>query len=465
MVSREQLETLDKAALIDLVLQQASVIANLEARILALEARLGKNSKNSSKPPSSDPPFKNLTPPSSKTGEGDKKSGGQAGHTGHGLTKAAMPDRTESHCPDRCDHCGFSLTAVPATACGTWQVFDLPSDLKIEVTEHRRFSVCCPHCRRQTQGELPRWLSQATPCQWGPRCRALGVYLIEQQHIPFERTQSVFADLFGSAPSEGTLCNWLNDAHKRLAPIENAIAEALVASERAGADETPVRGAGWVHCLVNEDWTWYGCHPKRGREAMESFGLLPRFQGLLMSDCLSSYTIYGGERSLCCAHLLRDLVAAAEWGHRWAQRMIDLLLTVKERVAQAEGPLPPSELRAVYRWFGRLIAQGNRETTVCKEDKSLALLDRLEYFRDEYLRFATTDGAWFDNNISERALRMNKLHVKISGRFRSVHGCKILCRVRGYLSTMKKQREPLFAALLSVMAGKPILPPLLAKLN
>jgi len=260
---------------------------------------------------------------------------------------------------------------------------------------------------------------------------------MQQQHLPYERTRALFLDLFGKAPPEGTLFHWLKEAHATLEPVEAAIAEALVSSPIIGADETTARGAGWLHTLVNETFTWYGCHAKRGREAMESFGHLSRFRGLLMSDCLGSYSIYGGERSLCNAHLLRDLVAVSELGHRWADQMIDLLLTVKERVAAACGPLARSALHSIYRWYGRILALADRENEARLVPKlvpkSEALLSRLDARRDEYLRFATTAGAWFDNNPSENALRMMKLHVKVSGCFRSPVGCQILCRVRGYL--------------------------------
>ena len=454
MLTREQLSALDKDALIDLILE-------LAARVAQLEARQNQNSKNSSKPPSSDSPFLKIAP----TSKGNKKSGGQPGHEGHGLHRVHKPDHVQLHCPQRCGHCGCSVEEEPAEPAGTWQVFDLPADIKIEVTEHQRFSRRCPWCQEQNQDPLPAWLSQATPCQWGPRCRALALYLMQQQHLPYERTRTLFADLLGATPSEGTLCNWLKDAYEHLAPVEAAIAEALVESEQAGADETPARGAGWRHCLVSAQWTWYGCHQKRGREAMEHFGLLPRFSGLLMSDCLSSYTIYGGEHSLCCAHLLRELVAVAEQGHLWAQRMIRLVLGVKERVEASGAPRAGSTLLGVYGWFGRTLALGRRENAALPLEKSAALVSRLERFRDQYLRFATTAGAWFDNNISERALRMMKLHVKVSGCFRSHLGCQILCRVRGYLSTLQKQGQAFLPALLSVMEGKPLLPPLLQAAN
>jgi transposase len=463
MLTREQLSVLDKEALIEIVVEQSARLVTLETRILELEARLGKNSKNSSKPPSSDPPF---VPPAAKP-KSDKKSGGQPGHPGKGLSKVQTPDRVVLHLPDSCQHCGQDLSRQLSEPAGSWQVFDLPADLKLVVTEHQRKSKRCPGCDQQSLGTMPAWLSETTPCQYGPRCRALGVYLMQQQHLPFERTQALFEDLLGSAPSEGTLFNWQKQSYEVLASVEAAVAEALVHSPRVGADETPVKGIGWMHVLCNENWTWYGAHEKRGREAMEHFGLLPRYQGSLMSDCLSSYDIYGDaqERSLCNSHLLRELRSVEEAGHSWAASMARLLICVKDEVESTGAPLARSRLGSVYGWFGRCLSAGERENEVAPLVESRRLLARLRARRDEYLRFATAADAWFDNNISERALRMVKLHQKISGCFRSSLGGAILCRVRGYLSTMAKQGQALFSALVSVMEKRPILPPLLQSPN
>jgi len=461
MLTREQLLALDRDALIEIVLKQSTRIAELETRILTLEARLNQNSKNSSKPPSQDSPFA----PRTTRPKTQRKSGGQPGHKGEGLSKVEKPDRLVLHLPDRCQGCGADLRKQPSIPAGDWQVFDLPADLRLLVTEHRRKKKTCPCCQQESLACLPAWLSESTPCQYGPRCRALGVYLMGQQHLPYERTQSLFSDLLGSAPSEGTLWRWQQQAYETLAPVEAAIAEALVESSLAGADETPVRGIGWMHVFCNDKWTWLGAHQRRGREAMESFGLLPRFGGVLMTDCLSSYDIYGGVRALCNAHLLRELRGVEEAGHNWASSMVRLLLCLKERVESSGAPLARSALWSVQGWFGRCLSQGERENAQAWVDKSSCLLSRLRARRDEYLRFATEAGVWFDNNVSERALRMVKLHQKVSGCFRSSLGGQVLCRVRGYLSTMKKQGQALFAALVSVMEKRPLLPPLLQPTN
>jgi transposase len=457
MLTREQLETLDKEALIDLILK-------LAARVSELQARQGKNSKNSSKPPRQDSVFEPKAKKPS-TGSTGRKSGGQPGHRGQGLCKVEKPDHFAVHTCDSCPGCGYDLREQPGTPAGCWQVFDLPADLRLVVTQHQRQQKTCPWCDQQNVAAVPDWLSQNTPCQYGPRCRALGVYLMQQQHLPFERTQAVFVDLFGSAASEGTLWNWQQQAYDVLAPVEAAIAEAVVGSPMVGADETPVNGIGGIHVLGNESWTWYGAPEKRGREAMEFFGLLPRYHGILMSECLSSYDIYGGERALCNSHLLRELRALEEAGHFWASWMARLLVSVKEQVHSSGAPLARSSLGSVFCWFGRCLSAGGRENAVASVVESRRLMARLRARRDAYLRFATMPGAWFDNNVSERALRMVKLHQKISGCFRSFLGGQILCRVRGYLSTMAKQKQGLFSALVCVMQKRPILPPLLQSAN
>lgn len=157
----------------------------------------------------------------------------------------STPERIVTHpCSSICLHCGCWLHNEPVTLVGSWQVFDLPAELRIEVVEHRRLARRCPWCAQQSQAALPGWLSEATPCQWGPRCQALGVYLMEQQHLPYERTQTLFTDRFGAAPSEGTLFNWLRTAFCGLEAVEAAIAKALVESRQVGADETRARRAG-----------------------------------------------------------------------------------------------------------------------------------------------------------------------------------------------------------------------------
>ena len=211
----------------------------LYERVHELEARLNKNSDNSSKPPSSDglrkkaPPV-NLRP---KTG---KPSGGQPGHGGHTLKWSAAPDQTLSHSPSACSACGASLREVPAILVEQRQVFDLPP-LRLQVTQHQSVACVCPHCQTRTLGAFPTDVTQ--PTQYGPEILALGVYLNQYQLLPLARTEEMLTDLLGHSPSQGTLLTALGAAYQALAPVETALKTAVTMGAVSHFDETGVRVA------------------------------------------------------------------------------------------------------------------------------------------------------------------------------------------------------------------------------
>lgn len=285
------------------------------------------------------------------------------------------------------------------------------------------------------------------------------------------------SDGFGGAPSEGTLNAAVERCAAGLATTEEAIKERLRATPVAHFDETGFHIEGkryWLHSASIEGLTCYGWHTKRGKEATDTLGILPRFEGRAVHDGWSSYFQYGCDHALCNAHHPRELTFVQEQdGQSWAGDMKELLLEVKARVEQAKAAGAEDLNEATRREFEvryqRILAQGMAATPPLeprppgkrgrrKQSKAKNLLDRLAAHQQSVLAFMEDFRVPFDNNLAERDLRMVKVQQKISGCFRSGDGATAFCRIRGYISTVRKQRHDVLAAIEHVFAGSPFVP-------
>lgn len=457
------------AALYALVTTQKTQIDQLTKRLQELENRLNKDSHNSSKPPSGDGFKKKPTSLRKKTG---KPTGGQQGHPGKTLAPVATPDEIVVHTPTTCTHCGQGLEQVEATATDRRQVFDLPP-LALFVTEHQAQSKCCPGCQHQNRAAFPPQVSQ--PVQYGAQIKALATYLMEYQLLPFARTQELLADLLGTSLCEATLLTTLAECAKRLEPVTQQIKEAITQAEVVHFDETGLRIAKqlhWLHTAGTKTLTSYAHHPKRGREAIEAIGILPHFQGTAIHDAFASYLGYACRHGLCDAHLLRELIGLWETTKQpWTQRLLRLLVLLHREVEAAKSAgqkaLCPKRLARYVACYERLVAKGLAQNPAaqasgkrgrCKQSEARNLLLRLEKYQAWVLVFAFDFSVPFDNNLAERDLRMVKVRQKVSGCFRSEEGASIFCRIRGYISTLRKQGHPVLSALQSVFTGNPYVP-------
>ena len=444
----------------------------LRERVRTLEGQLAKDSHNSNKPPSSDglskPAPKSLRPPS------QRPTGGQPGHPGHTLRMVEKPDRTVTHRVERCKACGQSLDTVHPDRIERRQVYDLPEP-KLEITEHQgETKVCSCGCvnRAAFPPEVP------APVQYGPRLKGTAVYLSQYQLLPFERTAEILRDLHGCESfSQGTLANFHADCAARLEPVEAAILQQVAASPIAHFDETGVRAEGslhWLHTVCTEVLTWYYAHKNRGAQAMNAAGVLPTFQGRAIHDFWKSYLKYDCPHGLCNAHLLRELIFLHEQHNQtWAQAMIDCLLAAKDAVTNARAAhiqaLPNTEKIALIARYNRIVTQGYAENPVQppggtkrrgprKQSKALNLLDRFRDHSPSILAFLHDFAVPFDNNQAERDLRMMKVRQKISGTFRSLDALENFCRIRGYVSTARKNSLTALNALRRLFLGDPFLP-------
>jgi transposase len=446
-----------RALVRDLVLQ----VEALQLKVTELEARLATNSRNSSKPPSSD--GLNKPKPKSLRKGGERPTGGQKGHRGHGLGKVAEPDRIVMHRPpSHCADCQRPLSE--ASVIETRQVFDLPP-LRFEVTEHQVLATRCA-CGRMCRGEFPPGIS--SPVQYGPAAMAAAVHLTHHHMMPVQRTAALMGDFFGLPMAEATVLAASEEARSRLQPTVDSIGQAIRVADVAHADETGLRVAGslhWMHILATTMLTWVGCHAKRGREAFDAFAILPNFRGTLIHDGWKPYRELPCQHGLCNAHHLRELTyVLEELGQAWAGRMIDLLLAARREVSECGGPLPAQHIAGFRARYAEILAEGealnplapksgNRGRT--RQSKAANLLLRLRNYADDVWRFSTDHNVPFTNNLAEQAVRMPKVKQKVSGCFRTRNGADTFCTLRSYLATMHKQGANLFQALTLTFHDQP----------
>jgi transposase len=440
-------------------------------RVQELEARLAKDSHNSSKPPASDGLGRKTKSLRRKSG---KPSGGQLGHWGETLHLVATPNEVSEQRPSVCRACQTPLDGEPVVLRERRQVHELPP-LRLVVREHQALHVRCPACQTVTVGVFPA--EAPSRAQYGPRLRALVVYLVEQQLVPYGRVQELLADLFGARLSEGTLVEWVQQGAAALVPIEAEIKAALQRESVLHHDETGMRQAGrlaWAHVASTARLTHYAIHPKRGSEATEAIGILPGFSGTSIHDGWTPYWRHRNcQHALCNIHHLRELTFLEEqYQQRWAADLRHLLLEMKAAVERArtqrQPRLPAPERADFIARYEALLAAGLAANPPpvrrpgqrgrVKQTPARNLLERLALGQDHVLAFLDDFTIPFDNNQAERDLRMLKVQQKVSGSFRAPSGAEAFARIRGYLSTLRKQGMALLAALETVFAGQPLYP-------
>jgi transposase len=442
LVDREAFNQFSKDELIALLLAQ-------EARIAELERRLGLNSSNSGKPPSSDglrkpPRVSSLREPSGK------KTGGQKGHPGETLCRVEKPDATMDHYPETCAACGEPLTAAMATGHLARQVFDLPEPRPLIVTEHRAHACCCAACGTQTRGAFPAGVT--APVQYGTRIAAFVLYLLHYQLLPEKRLAVLMTDLFGVKLVTATIARISNDCAERFHGFVDALRDQVAAAPVKHMDETGFRIGGktqWLHIASTAWLTFYRTAAKRG-------SLLANVTGIVVHDHWKPYyTMTGVVHALCNAHHLRELKALIEIEKEdWAAKMQRLLRRAchAANLARERGvPLKPGLIALIERCYDGILANGlafhEAQPTLAKAKRrgrqprrvGHNLLLRLSTRKQDVLRFLTDPSVPFTNNLAERDGRMMKLRQKISGGFRAENGAKDFAVIRSVLSTARKQ--------------------------
>jgi len=426
--------------------------------VTLLMNRIGLNSSNSSKPPSSDPNREKIKKDPIK-----KKPGGQKGHNGTTLKKIANPDYVKKIPVDK--------TTLPDgkykdVGFESRQMIDI--DISRVVTEYQAQILEDENGKRYT-APFPKGLSR--PVQYGTSVKAHSVYMSQYQLIPYNRVEETFKDQAGIPISCGSIYNFNEDAYEKLEVFEAILKKKLIQSYLCHADETGININGdrlWLHCVSNDWWTYYLPHEKRGFDAMVTMGVLPYFKGILCHDHWKPYFKLDCQHSLCNAHHLRELERAWEQDKQtWAKDVSNLLLQINSDVDDAGGELTTADSMQYRQKYRDLLTEAEKECPPpdktqrekgkrgrLKRSKARNLLERLINFEKETLRFMDDGKVPFTNNQGENDIRMTKVQQKISGCFRSMKGAAISCRVRSYISTCKKHGMRASEALRLLFEGK-----------
>lgn len=453
----------------ELIKQLSTQVQQLTARVHELESQLAKNSTNSGKPPSSDG-LKRPPKTQSLRGKSGKKPGGQVGRKGNTLLPVEAPDDVQIHSPITCMGCQGSLEEVEAVSVDKRQVFDLPP-IAMTVTEHQAQTKICPCCGVRNKGTFPENLN--APVQYGERIKALAAYFLHQHFIPFERVVQIFEDVFDMAISPGTCANMNKRLFKNLEIFEASLKAYLLVCSVLHLDETGLRcekKLHWIHVTSSNTATFYGLHGKRGCEAVEAIGILPKYTGNVIHDHWHCYFSYQQvKHGLCNVHHLRELrYIYEEEQSAWAKSMADLLLKGKKMADQAriesKASLTPEEIASIEGEFVSILLGVASTYLAAAEDEhpqesvgkqGFNLFRRFLKKMDEVLYFVRDLSIPFSNNLAEQDLRMEKVKQKISGCFRTFCGGVISCRVRSYISTARKQGWGIIDSLTEAIRGSP----------
>ena len=442
-------------------------IENLTEQIRLLNEKLNKNSKNSSKPPSSD----GLKKPTSLRKPSGKKPGGQKGHSGANLMLRDNPDTVITHMPSPCENCPCKGTCQEKSCVKERrQIIDI--SIKTEVTEHQTLEVVCPFSRAKLQGEMPEDVTATV--QYGKNLQALVVALNTIGAVSIHRTHEILGGVFDIPLAEGTISRMVSGCSTSLDQVLERIRLELINSEIVHFDETGSRVDGktwWVHNASNASYTLLTLNKKRGAIGIREGKVADVYTGIGVHDCWKPYWQFSMEHAVCCAHLLRELNGVME-NHpqqTWAKQFSDLLLDMKQKKEKAIGngksSLSYYHLHKFDQRYTQIIETACEENPIPekvagkrgrpKKGKVRALIERLREYKAGFCLFIKNFAVPFDNNQAERDVRMVKVKTKVSGCFRTEAGAEDYLRIMSYVGTAKKHGIKGFTAIRYAISGTP----------
>jgi transposase len=461
----------------------AAQLAARDAQVAALAAqveelrrrRLDKDSGTSSKPPSSDSPYKKKPRDRSLRGRSGRKPGKQPGAESSTLKQSPDPGETVLCGPAACGCCGHGLGGEPVLGTPQKrQVFEAAPPPPPVVTEYQVAAKQCPECGEVSVGLAPPGVTGRA--QYGPLVHASTALAVCANYLPVARAARLVAALTGVSVSAGFTAGIRGKAAARLGPFMDRVRELLPAAPVLYADETPARCAGklrYVHVACTEFLT--AMHAgDRTSEAIDSGGILPGYAGTIVRDGYKGYEhLTDALHAWCGAHGLRDLAGLYRFdpdGQVWARSMADLLLDANARAGAArragQAALSDGDLAGIRSWYRGAVAMGitgnqGKRTQMGKD--GLRLARRFRDHEDMILRFATDLAVGFTSNQAERDIRPVKVQQRTSGgTWRTLLGLADFAVVASYLSTTAKWGIDALDALTMLFTDGPWLPPAVA---
>jgi transposase len=478
LATQAELHQAELAARDARIAQLGSQVVVLADRVAQLERRVGRDSSNSNRPPSSDSPYtKTPRKPRDRSlrGRSGRRPGKQPGAPGATLAQVPDPDQTVVCAPAMCGGCGCDLAGAPVDAEHARQVFEVPPPPpRPVVTAYRVQARRCPRCGATSVGQAPAGVGGRV--QYGPGVWAHAANLTVANHVPVGRAAGLLADLLGVGCSVGFVAGVRGVAAGRLGPFMARVRELLRQAGVLGVDETPGRAGGalaYVHVACTEFLTHLHIGG-RSADDIDAGGVLPGYTGTIMRDGYAGYAhLVDALHAWCGAHGLRDLRTVWEAdpaGQTWAQAMADLLVYANRAAgaARAAGAqaLDGATLARIVGWYRGAVAKGiadnQRRRTQAARD-GLRLARRFAAHEAMILRFATDLAVGFTNNQSERDVRPVKVQQRASGGcWRTLQGLAEFAVVQSYLSTAAKWGLDKLAALHQLFTTGPWLPPALS---
>jgi transposase len=447
-------------------------LAALAAQVEELLRRLGKDSGTSSKPPSSDSPYKKKPRDRSLRGTSGRKPGRQPGAESSTLRQSPDPGVTVLCGPASCGCCGHDLTSEPVPgAVQKRQVFEASPPPPPSVTEYQVAAKRCPECGEASVGLAPAGVTGRA--QYGPLVHAETALAVCANYLPVARAARLVAALTGVNVSAGFVAGIRGKAAARLGPFMDRARELLRAVPVLCADETPARAGGklhYVHVACTEFLTVMHTGD-RTKEAIDSGGILSGYTGTIVRDGYKGYEhLTDALHAWCGAHGLRDLAGLHRFdpgGQVWARSMADLLIDANARAGAArragQASLSDEELAGIRSWYRGAVAKGitdnqGKRTQTGKD--GLRLARRFRDHEDMILRFATDLAVGFTSNQAERDIRPVKVQQRTSGgTWRTLLGLADFAIVQSYLSTTAKWGTGALDALTMLFTDGPWLPP------